>query len=223
MKSYFKYAVYLIVLFGYSWSVAGSYDEFFGAIKRDDGRTVLTLLVRGFDPNTLNPKGDHPLVQALREGSPKAAMALLESPQTKVEVRTPQDESPLMLAALKGYADICKKLISMDADVNKPGWAPLHYAATGGHLAVIRILLDNDAYIDAASPNGTTPLMMAAGYGSVDAVQLLLEAGADPLLKNAQGLTAEDFARRVQRDIAAALLAGAVRKLARPVEPQRQP
>jgi len=39
------------------------------------------------------------------------------------------------------------------------------------------LLLDEHAYIDAASPNGTTPLMMAAHYGTPSAVKLLLEAG----------------------------------------------
>ncbi len=216
MIIYLKFAIVLIVLIEFSCAYAGSYDDFFGAIQRDDARAIRTLLVRGFDPNTVNPKGDYALIQALREPSPHAAMALLESPQTKVEVRTAQDESPLMLAALNGYLDVCQKLIALDADVNKPGWAPLHYAATGGHLAVMRVLLESDAYIDAASPNQTTPLMMAAGYGTVDAVILLLEAGADPTLKNLQGLTAQDFASRVQRDQAAALIAAAIQKQKRP-------
>ena len=87
-------------------------------------------------------------------------------------------------------------LISRGADVNKPGWAPLHYAATSGNLDTLRLLLDNYAYIDAESPNQTTPLMMAAKYGNPQAVQLLLEAGADISVKNALGLTAFDFAHQ---------------------------
>jgi ankyrin repeat protein len=75
----------------------------------------------------------------------------------------------------------------------------------------MRLLLDNHAYIDAASPNGSTPLMMAAMYGTFDAVKLLLDAGADPSLKNALGLSAIDFARQVQRDDVVVLIAAAVR------------
>jgi hypothetical protein len=73
-------------------------------------------------------------------------------------------------------------------------------------------LLENHAYIDAASPNGTTPLMMAAQYGTSDAVQLLLDEGADPSLKNQLGLTASDFALRVSRKETAETIAAAVRR-----------
>nr|WP_295781642.1 ankyrin repeat domain-containing protein [Rhodoferax sp.] len=211
MRIYLRYVVYLYVLFGFSIANSGSYDDFFAALQRDDAAAVRTLLKRGFDPNTVDSKGNPALIVALREPSLNVATVLLESPLTQVEVRTAQDESALMLAALKGYSDICKLLVTRDADVNKPGWAPLHYAATGGHVAVMRLLLDNHAYIDAASPNGSTPLMMAARYGTNDAVKLLIDAGADPTLKNAKGLTAIDFARQVQRDDTVLLIAAGVR------------
>jgi hypothetical protein len=75
----------------------------------------------------------------------------------------------------------------------------------------LSLLLENHAYIDAESPNGSTPLMMAAMYGTPQAVKLLVESGADPLLKNQQGLTAIDFARRASRMDAIDLLAAAIR------------
>ena len=211
MRKYIKYAAYLVVAFMFSFAHAGSYDDFFIAIKQDDANAITALLRRGFDPNTPSPQGQDGLYVALREGSLKAAVALVDWPKTKVESRTAQDESPLMMAALKGHLDIAKKLVARDADVNKTGWTPLHYAATGGHLAIIELLLEHHAYIDAESPNGTTPLMMAAHYGSPAAVKLLLEAGADPRLKNQQGLTAADFARRANRQEAADLIARTVR------------
>lgn len=207
----FKSVIYLIVIFGISVCHAGSYDDFFIAVKRDDAATVSTLLKRGFDANTLNPAGEPGLILAVREPSLKVATALINWPKTKVETRNRQDESPLMLASLKGYMELCQQLIAKGADVNKPGWAPLHYAATHGHLPVMALLLDNNAYIDAASPNGTTPLMMAAHYGTPAAVKLLLEAGADPLLKNIQGLNAIDFAYRANRTESAELISAFIR------------
>lgn len=193
---------------------AGAYEDFFVAILRDDGAAVTALLRRGFDPNTRDPKGQVGLTIALQNGAPKAFAALLAARQVDVDARNKQDESPLMMAALKGSLPAVQALIERDADVNKTGWAPLHYAASAGsaqHTAIIALLLENHAYIDAASPNGTTPLMMAAQYGSAESVKLLLEEGADPSLKNQLGLTAADFALRASRTESAEKIAAAIR------------
>ena len=211
MINYFKKTIYLIVFIGFSLSHAGSYDDFFTAIKQDNERVVSDLLKRGFDANTPNPAGDHGLMLALREPSLKVAETLISWPKTDIDFRNSQDESPLMIASLKGHLDIVRKLIERDADVNKTGWTPLHYAATGGDVAVIRLLLEHSAYIDASSPNGSTPLMMAAMYGTASAVKLLLEEGADPLLKNDLGLSAIDFANRARREESAQIIAAFVR------------
>jgi len=202
---------YLIVLFWFSISHAGSYDDFFKAIKMDDANALKSLLERGFDPNTRDPAGMHGLLIAVREKSVKTADILVNWPKTNVEARNATDESPLMFASINGMPELAKKLIEKGADVNKPGWTPLHYAATRGHVAVMTLLLENHAYIDAASPNGTTPLMMAAHYGTSSAVKLLLEAGADPMLKNDQSLTAIDFAHRATRQDSADIIAAFVR------------
>lgn len=194
---------------------AGAFEDFFIAIQRDDGNAITLLLRRGFDPNTRDPKGQVGLALALQMGSTKAFDALMAARQTNVEARNKQDESPLMMAALKGNVDAVKALLARDADVNKTGWAPLHYAASAGspqHAQIISLLLERHAYIDAASPNGTTPLMMAAHYGSTEAVQLLLEEGADPALKNQLGLTAADFAMRASRTDSAEKITAAIRK-----------
>jgi len=194
---------------------AGAYDDFFSAVSRDDGNTVAQLLRRGFDPNTRNPQGQVGITLALQGGSQQVVDVLLQSRQLDVEARNAQGESPLMMAALKGNLAAVRALIARDADVNKPGWTPLHYAAAGvsaQHAAIAALLLERHAYIDAASPNGTTPLMMAAQYGTNEVVQLLLDEGADPTLRNQLGLTAADFALRVSRTDAAERIAAAIRK-----------
>lgn len=196
----FKKSIVFIGFFSFSFlSLAGSYEDFFKAVQFDDVRTVQSLLQRGFDPNTVNPSGHSGLMLAVREPSLKVAEVLAGWPQTKVEARNDKDESPLMLAALKGHLALVKKLVERDADVNKTGWTALHYAASGGHTQVIDFLLENSAYIDAESPNGTTPLMMAAMYGSPESVKLLIQAGADLNVKNMVGMTALDFAVRADR------------------------
>lgn len=209
--NYIKKTLYLFVFIVINNAYAGSYDDFFAAIQRDDAQAVQALLVRGFDPNTMSPKGQYGLYLALREPSPKAAQVLIDWPKTDVNRLNANGESPLMLAALKGYQGLAEKLIGKGADVNKTGWTPLHYAASGGHLSLISLLLENSAYIDAESPNGTTPLMMAAMYGTPAAVKLLLREGADPQLRNQKKLSALQFAQRGNRPDSVEAIAAFIR------------
>ncbi len=193
---------------------AQSFEAFFTAVQRDDLSTLLLLDLRGFDLNTIDPRGQHALHIALRVPSTKVAEYLAKHPRVNVDMRNPQDETPLMLAVLKGQTPIARTLVGRDADINKTGWTPLHYAATyAGAQAPeqVSLLLEHHAYIDAESPNGTTPLMMAAQYGSEAVVKLLLQEGADARLTNQQKLSAMDFAQRASRESMAELIANHVR------------
>lgn len=192
---------------------AGSYNDFFNAITQDDSSQVKALLTRGFDGNTLDPTGQTGLHLALGEPSFKAGLALLDWPKIDVNRLNARGESALMLAALKGQTEFVKKLIEKKADVNKTDWTPLHYAASAGRPEIISLLIENHAYIDAESPNRTTPLMMAARYGSTASVQLLLDQDADPGLRNQQGLTALDFAKQGDKPDAVKAIASRMKKL----------
>jgi uncharacterized protein len=203
---YLKKILYLYVFIGFNCSKAGSYEDFFTAIRLDDAPAIAQLLARGFDPDTLDPNGQHGLILAMKEPSFKAAKALASAPKINVNYLNANGESPLMLAALRGELELADSLVKKGADVNKTGWTPLHYASSYGHIPVIKLLLENYAYIDAESPNGSTPLMMASMYGSPEAVKLLLDEGADPLLKNQQGLSALEFAKTGNRKDAIELL-----------------
>jgi hypothetical protein len=211
----FKKVIVIVGLFCFSNLLqAGAYEDFFKAVKSDNVGTIQALLQRGFDPNTVNPEGVPALMLAVREPSLKVAELLATWPKTKVELRNDKDESVLMLAALKGHVSLVQKLVENDADVNKPGWTPLHYAASAGHVKIVEYLLEQSAYIDAESPNGTTPLMMAAMYGSPEAVKVLIQAGADLSPKNQLGLSAWDFAVRGQRQNSKELIETALARLA---------
>lgn len=178
---------------------AAPIDDLVLAAELDNGREIITLLVRGVDPNGSDGRGRNALEVALREGSSRALDSLLSHPGTDVNRANAAGETPLMLAAIKGRLDWAKKLVARGAQVNKDGWTPLHYACSGPDNGVALWLLSQGAVLDARSPNGSTPLMMASRYGAMDLAEALLAAGADPSLRNAQELSALDFARAADR------------------------
>ncbi|KUI56354.1 Ankyrin-3 [Cytospora mali] len=63
------------------------------------------------------------------------------------------------------------------------GRRALHIAAAYGHVAIAELLLDNEAELDPRKENGLTPLALAAEAGEPEVVELLLNRGADPLLR----------------------------------------
>lgn len=172
------------------------------AIIRDNFVQVRKLLQQGVDPNSVDERGRPALVKAMQLESLRVAQELIKAPGIHINAASPAGETALMHACIKGHIDVVKQLLALGARVNHPGWTALHYAAsadTEHSTAIAQLLLDQHAYIDAESPNKSTPLMLAAQYGSQAMVQLLLDAGADVQARNELGLSAVDFARRSDR------------------------
>lgn len=197
----------LFLVFGLGTGVAGAaaYDDFVQAVQNNRPKEVVTLLKRGMDPNAVDPKGQPMLHIACREGDLDVVQALVQG-GAEIDKRNPLKETPIMLASLAGRTKVVEYLISKEAELNQPGWTALLYAATGGNTEIVKLLLDNSAYIDSAAPNGTTPLMMATRGGFIDTVRLLLDEGADPTLKNENGDTALVWAERGKQTNIADLL-----------------
>lgn len=172
--------------------------DYFRALQLDDDRTARAVLARGLDPNLRDPeRGETGLVIALRYDAMKVVGLLLAHPATRVDEQAPNGNTALMMAAFQKNKAAVLALLDKGAQVNRPGWTALHYAAAAGDLDIMKLLLERHAYIDAESPTGTTPLMLAAREGMEDAVALLLEEGADATLKDrAWGIDAAEFATR---------------------------
>jgi uncharacterized protein len=187
---------------------AANFDsvDFFRAVEVDNADAISRMLVAGLDPNQLDTHGQPALIVALQGQSLKVAKVLWNAKGIQIDVRNHAGETPLMMAALKAEVDAANALVAHGAAVQKDGWSPLHYAATGGSAAIVRLLLAKGAVLEARSPNGSTPLMMAARYGNEEAVDALLASGADRSLKNDLGMNAAAFAASAGRDKLAARL-----------------
>jgi len=190
-------------------------DDLVIAAEMNDPRVVLSLLLKGVDPNLTDSRGRTALFTAVRENSLKALDSLLAEPRLNVDALNADGETPLMLAAIRGSLPAVKALVKRGAAINRKGWTPLHYACSGPDNGVAAFLITHGAELNARSDNGTTPLMMAARYGNGDLVPLLLKAGAEPRAANEQELTAADFAKRSGRDNMAAELRRAMAEAAK--------
>jgi uncharacterized protein len=174
-----------------------AYKAFLEAIRENRPREISTWLLRGVNPNAEDAKFGPAPVAAAAQKSFEALAALLDSPEVNVNLLNSSGESALMYACLHGDLKSAQLLLKKGAEVNKPQWAPLHYAAAGGHPDLVKLMLENHAFIDASSPNDTTPLMMAARGKHLTVVRLLLDEGADPTPLNQAGLSAADYLQRV--------------------------
>ncbi len=83
---------------------------------------------------------------------------------------------------------------SPDAQVGEDGWSPLMTAIVTHDLPAAELLLEHGATVDTVGEAGSTPLMMAAGYGYTNLVQRLLERGAAILRQDGDGNDALDHA-----------------------------
>ncbi len=211
MRNYFRIAIYIIVLIGVSVTRADDKVSFFRAIAVDNVNAVSALMAAGMDPNTRSEQGQTALYMALREEAPRVTQALLANPALVVDATNAANETALMMACLRGNLEAAKALLVRGASLNREGWAPLHYAASGNHLAVATWLLEQGAALEAVSPNGTTPLMMASRYGSEEMAQLLLKKGANSKAVNDKQLNAAAFARLAGREELAKQLDAAAR------------
>ncbi|XP_054863752.1 ankyrin repeat domain-containing protein 53 isoform X2 [Amphiprion ocellaris] len=113
-----------------------------------------------------------------------------------------EDVSALHVACLYGQLATVQLLVDSKLEwINSRGsrgCRPLHIVLTSKSSATsacLRYLLEHKADVNATDDSGQTPLHLAASEGLLDCVEMLVEAGADVLLKDSIGLMPLDFAR----------------------------
>jgi ankyrin repeat protein len=110
--------------------------------------------------------------------------------------------TPLHYAAADSKPEEVNRLLSTGLDANAQddnGWSPLHFAAQSQCFECVATLLRSGANPSAQDSYGNTPLWRAvfASIGDGSIIDLLRQAGADPLLKNEQGVSPASLARTI--------------------------
>jgi len=174
--------------------------DLFRAVEQDRANSVKKSLAAGVNPNARDLGGETALIVAIRNDANAAAAVLMDQNGIDLEAKAPNGNTALMMAAYRKNQPLVTDLLRRGAKVNQSGWTALHYAAAGGSAEITNLLLDHKAQIDAESPSGMTPLMMAAREGQEDAVKVLLARGANATLKDGGfHLTASGFARKADK------------------------
>lgn len=167
--------------------------------------------------NGANPDGDEqvpdsrPLLLAAHEGMTEMVRLLLDR-GADLEIEDSIGGTALHWASARNQLETVKFLLSRRAEIEKTGLeqvTPLHSAVSAGYLQMTQLLLDGNADINARDGNfGRTALILAARDSYVDILHELLARGADTRLRDREGLTALDWARRGHCDAIVAILEG---------------
>lgn len=103
----------------------------------------------------------------------------------------------LMVASQTGHADIVEKLLANGVNPNAVNGtnSALITAIRNRKLAVAKVLLSHGADANLDASTGVTPLTWAVRTGDLELVKTLVQSGANPDRRNANGKTAADEAR----------------------------
>lgn len=119
-----------------------------------------------------------------------SAGARAQSPQDQLWDAAISGDVAAVNTALDAGADIH----ALDTRTNRNGRKALNWAAWYNHVAVIDVLLERGANINAVNNTGFAPLHHAAENGSLEAAIALMAAGANRQQKTFDGATPLDVA-----------------------------
>lgn len=178
-------------------------NELFAAVAAKDTAKTLELVQRGANLNAQDSEGRTPAMVATYNNDLATAEVLIEA-GADVNIRDRMLNNPFLYAGAEGYLEILKLAATHGADpklLNRFGGTALIPAGEHGHVEVIRYLLENtEVDVNHVNTPGWTALLEAivlntGGPRQQQAVQLLVEHGADVNIADRNGVTPLQHAR----------------------------
>ncbi len=152
------------------------------AVLRNDVRAIELLLDKGASADSTAPGGFIALAVAIEEKKFDAAKTLINSGAKIDQPVSKKKLTPLMVVASEPPPE--SRIRKLQQTLNS--------------MDIAHELLSHGANVNAVSSEGVTPLMIAAAYDNAPMIGLLLQSGAQPGMKSADGQTARDIAAKAE-------------------------
>ena len=201
-------------------SVVGPDAPVADAAMRGDTETVRALLRDGADVNAAQGDGMTALHWTALQGDVATMQVLLYAGANLGSTTRLGGYTPLHLASKEGRGAAVAMLTAAGGDATRTtdtGVSALHLAAQSGDAATVVALIDAGADVDVADEGAArTPLMFAAAFNRLDAMRVLIDAGADVSLET----RVIDFVTRSREDTAEQRTRNRIAQAAKPPQPR---
>ena len=164
------------------------------------------------------------IFEASATGKLSHVMRLLARQPELVNAYSEDGFQPLGLACYFGHFEAAEYLVKAGAPINSLSRnglraAPIQSAAAGGHVEIVRMLLEHQADPNVREQGGYTPLHAAAQNGDEAMIRTLLLGGADLNARSNDGKIPLDLANEEGHTKAAAILQEGITKRLKALRP----
>ncbi len=165
-------------------------------LKAQRQRDLVALLLRQKAVvNFVGPGGTPPLTLAAQNGCEVSIIKALLDAGAQVSKEQPPLHAAAILRAPLG-PEMVTLLLEAGAELHAPrpadNWTPLQCAAAAGNTEVLQLLIERGASVNLTTMGkpDEAPLLLAARYDHPATALVLLDHGADPMLRTSEGLSA---------------------------------
>ena len=163
------------------------------ACAKSNADAINVLLKAGADPNIANVNGETCLYCAVRGACNREVLQVIIDHGGDVNATNKNKETVLLKACRHRNIGAIKVLLNAGADpniANDDGYTCLSYAVLYDcSKEMFQAIIDHFGDLNATNKNNETALLVAFGNGNKVAISVLLNAGADPNIANADGDT----------------------------------